>query len=123
VFLFCLPLFLLLLLTRGSSFLRAAWLLCFLSRLVLPCVCLQDYREDAREYLRVQAGKTEDEIDRYYIPPTVAERRKAALAKKTQAEQLQGAVALLQTQVDQLQWKVFGTNETEKVEEPKPKPS
>ena len=83
---------------------------------------MQDYREDAREYLRVQAGKTEDEIDRYYIPPTDAERRKAALAKKTEAEQLQEAVALLQTQVDQLQWKVFGTNETEKAEEPKPKP-
>jgi len=37
------------------------------------------------------------------------------LEKKTEAERLIETVALLQQQVDQLQWKVFGSNETEKI--------
>ena len=73
---------------------------------------LQDYRQDAREYLKVRAGKTDDEIDRYYVPRTFAERRQAADATKSDLHQ---TIALLQRQVDQLQWKVFGTNETEKL--------
>ena len=76
---------------------------------------VQDYREDAREYLKIRAGKTDEEIDRYYVPRTFSERRQAALEKKGEAERLQRTVAQLQKQVDQLQWKVFGTNETEKI--------
>ena len=60
----------------------------------------------------MQAGKTDDEIDRYYIPPTASERREKSLEKMSEAEQLTETVALLQKQVDQLQWKVFGTNQT-----------
>ena len=90
------------------------------SFVVLFGCCLrhaQDYRDDAREYLKGRAGKTDDEIDRYYVPRTFSERSAKALAKRSEAEQLQQTVAQLQQKVDQLQWKIFGTNETDKVKE------
>lgn len=60
---------------------------------------------------------TEDEIDRRFVPRTAAERRQAARARQTEAGRLQEAVVRLQRQVDQLQWKVFGTNQTEQLTE------
>lgn len=73
---------------------------------------LQDYRQDAREYLLNVSGKTEDEIDRHYIPKTAAEKRQSAVQQEKKKVQLGETVAILQQQVDQLQWKVFGTNLT-----------
>ena len=72
----------------------------------------KDYRQDARDYLLNVAGKTEDEIDRHYIPKTMAEKRQSAVQQVEKAVQLEEQVAILQRQVDQLQWKVFGTNLT-----------
>lgn len=73
----------------------------------------QDYREETREYLLNVAGKTADEIDRYYIPRTAAEKRKAVQAQGETAAQMREKVAGLEADVDRLKWKVFGTNATE----------
>lgn len=73
----------------------------------------QDYREDAREYLLKVSGKSEDEIDRYFIPKTAAEKQQSAIKQKVSSEQLHETVATLEKEVDRLKWKVFGSNTTD----------
>jgi hypothetical protein len=59
------------------------------------------------------SGKSEEEVDRYYIPKTAAEKRQSAVKQKDTAKQLQETVDVLQKEVDRLKWKVFGTNVTD----------
>ena len=70
-------------------------------------VMTNDYRADMRTYLLAN-GKTEEVIDRL-VPLSGWEKQKASREK---SEQVQSDMELMAKQIDELQWKVFGTNQT-----------
>lgn len=66
-----------------------------------------DYRTDMRTYLLTH-GKTEEVVDRL-VPLSGWEKQKA---NRETAEAVQAKLELMEKQIDELQWKVFGTNQT-----------